>query len=81
MVNQINFEHQPPTTMFPIRSRLSDHTTGMFREKSGSTSSIKSGSKTGFSKEMVRESALSIKERALLQGSGSVSGSPGRMQV
>jgi hypothetical protein len=54
----------------------------MFREKSGSTSSIRSG-KTGYlhpSKEMVRETALSIKERALLQGSGSVSGSPGRIQ-
>jgi len=69
--------------MFPIRGRLSDPIT-TFREKSGSLSSIKSGKFSSSKKDLVRETAQtayqSIKERALMQGSGSVSGSPGRIQ-
>ncbi len=76
--------HQLHAAMFPIRGRLSDPIT-TFREKSGSLSSIKSGKFSSSKKDLVRETAQtayqSIKERALMQGSGSVSGSPGRIQV
>ena len=90
-ISTIPISHTPPllhhttAAMFPIRGRLSDPIT-TFREKSGSLSSIKSGKFSSSSKkDLVRETAQtayqSIKERALMQGSGSVSGSPGRIQV
>ena len=93
-ISTIPISHTPPplhhlhhttAAMFPIRGRLSDPIT-TFREKSGSLSSIKSGKFSSSSKkDLVRETPQtayqSIKERALMQGSGSVSGSPGRIQV